>query len=272
MAIQNKETLLPASEKGSDAVKTICAVGGFLAAFGVASCCALPIALSPLGISAASLVGIGYLAAQYQQELFYAAAICLGASAFVMVRQRRAQSCAPGTACTRPILDWAARLPWSSRSDCLCSLFGSNPRYECHSSVDADVSEVQCREGRDHADQRVPVLLRMHWLQDVAQAQAWRLLRVLLLWVGALSADPGRQERRLLPRVVSLPARSTSGRPLFRGLRWPDLTPLDHQQQALFLMVGFGPSLYVRIDDPGLLGQVFSARSSRIGRSSRWSC
>jgi mercuric ion transport protein len=108
--MQNKESLLSPTEKGHDAVKTLLATGGLLAAFGVASCCALPVALSLLGISAASLVGIGYLAAQYQQELFYAAAICLGASAFIMVRQRRARSCAPGTACARPMLDWGSKI------------------------------------------------------------------------------------------------------------------------------------------------------------------
>src|SRR5229473_6867550 len=110
MTMQNDDSLLSSPEKGRDAVKTIFAAGGFLAAFGVASCCALPVALSLLGISAASLVGIGYLAAQYQQELFYAAAICLGGSAFVMVRQRRVRLCAPGTACASPILDWGSKV------------------------------------------------------------------------------------------------------------------------------------------------------------------
>ena len=82
--MQNKESLLLSPENGRDAMKTVLAAGGLLAAFGVASCCALPVALSLLGISAASLVGVGYLAAQYQQELFYADAICLGASAFII--------------------------------------------------------------------------------------------------------------------------------------------------------------------------------------------
>jgi mercuric ion transport protein len=108
--MQNKESLLSSPEKGRDAVKTIFAAGGLLAAFGVASCCALPVALSLLGISAASLIGVGYLAAQYQQELFYAAAICLGASAFIMMRQRRTRLCAPGTACASPILDWGSKI------------------------------------------------------------------------------------------------------------------------------------------------------------------
>jgi mercuric ion transport protein len=93
-----------------DTAKTVLAAGGLLAAFGVASCCALPIALSLLGISAASLVGIGYLAAQYQRELFYVAVICLGAAAVVMWRQRRARMCVPGAACARPTLDWGSKI------------------------------------------------------------------------------------------------------------------------------------------------------------------
>jgi mercuric ion transport protein len=108
--MQNKESLLLSPEKGRDAMKTVFAAGGLLAAFGVASCCALPVALSLLGISAASLGGVGYLAAQYQQELFYAAAICLGASAFIMARQRRVRLCAPGTACARPILNRGSKI------------------------------------------------------------------------------------------------------------------------------------------------------------------
>jgi mercuric ion transport protein len=93
-----------------DAAKTVLAAGGLLAAFGVASCCALPVALSLLGISAASLLGIGYLAAQYQQELFYAAVICLGAGVVIMWRQRRARLCVPGSACARPTLDWGSKI------------------------------------------------------------------------------------------------------------------------------------------------------------------
>src|SRR5258707_3269462 len=110
MTMQTKEPLLLSPEKGRDAMKTVFAAGGLLAAFGVASCCALPVALSLLGISAASLVGVGYLAAQYQQELFYAAAICLGASAFIMMRQRRVRVCAPGAACASPMLDWGSKV------------------------------------------------------------------------------------------------------------------------------------------------------------------
>jgi mercuric ion transport protein len=106
---QNQDPVSLPAEARRDAAKTALAATGLLAAFGVASCCALPIALSLLGISAASLVGIGYLAAQVQQELFYAAVICLAAAAFIMWRQRRAARCLPGGACARPTLDWAGK-------------------------------------------------------------------------------------------------------------------------------------------------------------------
>lgn len=98
------------SEAGRDAAKTALAAGGLLAAFGLASCCALPIGLSLLGISAASLVGVGYLAAQYQHELFYGAVACLAVAALIMWRQRQSRACRPGAVCERPVLDWASKL------------------------------------------------------------------------------------------------------------------------------------------------------------------
>ena len=97
-------------QRGQDAAKTALSLGGLLAAFGVASCCALPVALSLLGISAASLAAIGYLAAQYQRELLYASVACLVAAACVMWRQHRAQACVPGTTCERPALDWGSKI------------------------------------------------------------------------------------------------------------------------------------------------------------------
>lgn len=76
----------------------------------MASCCALPVALSLLGISAASLVGVGYLAAPYQRELFYGAVICLAAAGFITWRQRQARLGARGTACARPVMDWGSKI------------------------------------------------------------------------------------------------------------------------------------------------------------------
>jgi mercuric ion transport protein len=82
---------------GGDGARAVIAVGGLLAAFGVASCCALPIGLSMLGISAASLVGIGFAAAAYQRELFWIASLCLAAVAVLSWRRWQAatrDSCA----------------------------------------------------------------------------------------------------------------------------------------------------------------------------------
>jgi mercuric ion transport protein len=104
MTAQHKSSSASAPESGHDIAKTAFAAGGLLAAFGVASCCALPVALSMLGLSAASLLGIGFLAAQYQQELFYGAVALLAGAAVVMWRQRRAVSCA------RPGLDWGNKV------------------------------------------------------------------------------------------------------------------------------------------------------------------
>ena len=110
MTAQHKSSGEPATETGRDLAKTALAAGGLLAAFGVASCCALPVALSMLGIGAASLVGVGVLAAQYQAELFYGAVALLAGAAVVMWRQQRAMACSPGAACARPALEWASRL------------------------------------------------------------------------------------------------------------------------------------------------------------------
>ena len=110
MTAQHKSSSGPAPEAGRDLAKTALAAGSLLAAFGVASCCALPVALSMLGISAASLVGIGLLAAQYQHELFYGAVALLIGAVVVMWRQRRAMACNPGATCARPVLDWGSKL------------------------------------------------------------------------------------------------------------------------------------------------------------------
>ncbi|MBL8672191.1 MAG: mercuric reductase [Alphaproteobacteria bacterium] len=92
-----------------DTATAMLAAGGLLAAFGVASCCALPVALSLFGVSAASLAGIGALAGPYQRELFLGAAACIGAAGFLAWRRAGAAACVPGAACRRPVVDWASR-------------------------------------------------------------------------------------------------------------------------------------------------------------------
>jgi mercuric ion transport protein len=115
------------SEAGRDVAKTVLAASGLLAAFGVASCCALPIGLSLLGVSAASLVGVGYLAAQYQRELFYVAVACLGIAALIMWRQWRTRVCTPGAACASPVLDWGSKLAFAVALGFLALTFWIEP-------------------------------------------------------------------------------------------------------------------------------------------------
>lgn len=107
MSTQDQAEETKPAQARHDLAKTLLAGSGLIAAFGVASCCALPIALSLLGISAASLVGVGFLAAAWQRELFYAAVVLLAASGGVAWRQRRAASRNAGAVCRRPALDWA---------------------------------------------------------------------------------------------------------------------------------------------------------------------
>jgi mercuric ion transport protein len=98
-------------QAGGDTARTVLAAGGLLAAFGMASCCALPVALSMLGIGAASLVGIGYMAASYQRELLLAATLCLAAVAFLYWRQWRGRasgSCATAPTRIQTVTSWTS--------------------------------------------------------------------------------------------------------------------------------------------------------------------
>jgi mercuric ion transport protein len=81
-----------ARPRSGDTARTVFAAGGLLAAFGMASCCALPVGLSMLGVGAASLVSIGYLAAPYQRELLWAATLCLVVVALLSWRQWQARA------------------------------------------------------------------------------------------------------------------------------------------------------------------------------------
>jgi hypothetical protein len=51
---------------------------------------------------------------------------------------------------------------------------------------------MRYREGGNHAGRRLPVLLCVQRLRREAAAQAGRLLRVLLVWLGAMPARSGR--------------------------------------------------------------------------------
>ena len=77
-------------------------LSGLAAAFGVASCCALPFLLAAAGLGTAWLGGIALLAAPYRVFLLAAASVCLAGGAFLLWRQRARAACEPGSVCARP--------------------------------------------------------------------------------------------------------------------------------------------------------------------------
>jgi ubiquinone/menaquinone biosynthesis C-methylase UbiE len=54
--------------------------------------------------------------------------------------------------------------------------------------IDDHLSELRNREGRDHADRGLPVLLRLQRLRCALASKARRLLCILLIWIGVLPA------------------------------------------------------------------------------------
>lgn len=101
----NTRASTPPAEAGRDAAKTTLATGALLAAFGVASCCALPVALAALGIGSAGLFAISALVGPYQLHVLAAAVVCLLAAAALMWRQRSARACGTAGPRRRTILD-----------------------------------------------------------------------------------------------------------------------------------------------------------------------
>ena len=81
---------------------TLLTFSGLAAAFGAASCCALPLLLASLGLGTVWLGGIALLAAPHRGVLLAAAAVCLAGGAALLWRQRGAAACALGTGCARP--------------------------------------------------------------------------------------------------------------------------------------------------------------------------
>lgn len=76
-------------------------VGGIVAAFGVASCCALPILLTTAGLGTAWLGGVATLAAPYRTFLLCLSALSLIAGAVMLGHiQQRAISCGAKGTCT----------------------------------------------------------------------------------------------------------------------------------------------------------------------------
>lgn len=80
-------------------------VGGIAAAFGVASCCALPILLTTAGLGAGWLSGIALAASPYRTLLLCLSALFLIGGAILLWRQQRAaMTCGPDGVCTPPAM------------------------------------------------------------------------------------------------------------------------------------------------------------------------
>jgi len=74
------------------------ALGGVAAAFGAASCCALPLLLSSLGLGSAWLIAIAWVAAPHRAALLATAVACLIGGGAVLAWHRYAvAACAPGS-------------------------------------------------------------------------------------------------------------------------------------------------------------------------------
>jgi mercuric ion transport protein len=75
-------------------------LGGLAAAFGLAACCALPLLLGTLGLSAAWLTGVALLAIPHRGLLMaIGAAYLLGGAALLWRQQRAAAACDPDRPC-----------------------------------------------------------------------------------------------------------------------------------------------------------------------------
>ena len=95
------EEIRTAPERGAikETGSLLLAIGGLAAAFGAASCCALPLMLGGLGLSSAWLFGIAVVAAPHRLALITAAVVSLAAAGAVLAWHRRAMACAEGAAC-----------------------------------------------------------------------------------------------------------------------------------------------------------------------------
>lgn len=115
------------AEVGHDAAKTALATGALLAAFGVASCCAVPVALAALGIGSAGLFAIAALVGPYQLHALAAAVVCLLGAGALMWRQRRARACGAAGPRRWPILDRMTQLALVLASGLLALTFWMEP-------------------------------------------------------------------------------------------------------------------------------------------------
>ena len=103
--IDDTSTAAPQRAPARDTGALLLAAGGLAAAFGAASCCALPLLLGSLGLGSAWLVTVAWFAAPHRLALLALAIICLASASGVLLwRLRRAATCAPSATCGSPMI------------------------------------------------------------------------------------------------------------------------------------------------------------------------
>jgi len=101
--IDDTRTAAPERTSARDTGALLLAAGGLAAAFGAASCCALPLLFGSLGLGTAWLASVAWFAVPHRLALLAIAIISLGSGGAVLLwRRRRIAACAPGTACGNP--------------------------------------------------------------------------------------------------------------------------------------------------------------------------
>ncbi len=98
---RNENTLRGNEARATGA--TLLTGAGLLAAFGAASCCALPLGLAMVGLGSAWLLPLAVLTVPYQLYLVVLAAVCLIAGN-VLLWRRESIACAAGAFCERPVI------------------------------------------------------------------------------------------------------------------------------------------------------------------------
>ncbi|MBI3515735.1 MAG: mercuric reductase [Proteobacteria bacterium] len=81
---------------------TLLTLGGVAAAFGAASCCALPLLLSAVGLGSGWLIGIAVVAAPYRLVLLAVGAAALAGGGYALFWRARRAVCNPASLCARP--------------------------------------------------------------------------------------------------------------------------------------------------------------------------
>jgi len=103
--IENTNIGAPERAPARDTGALLLAAGGVAAAFGAASCCALPLLLGALGLGSAWLVTVAWFAAPHRIALLAVAIACLASGGGVLLwRRYRTAACVPGAACGRPAI------------------------------------------------------------------------------------------------------------------------------------------------------------------------